>query len=148
MIFVARYSDGSCGIAQAENEEAARELLQSEEIWFDPETNRIVSLRPLSSSFVSRWFFDDHNSRELNEIDRLSGMLGERVADEVFEHEYPMIAVAHATTDREEPFFDPKADQMTPLAHNPAQLRQMNRWSENLRRRLRQAVELELQRFK
>jgi hypothetical protein len=102
MIFVARYADGSCGIAEAENEEVARKLLQSEEIYFDPENDRIVTIRPLSTPFISRWFFDDKDSEDKAEIDRLAGLLGENVVDDVIHHEYSMIEVAHETVHQEE----------------------------------------------
>ena len=147
MIFVARYADGSCGIADAENEEMARKLLRSEEMLFDPDQDRIVTVRPLSTAFVSRWFFEDKDSKEVVEIDRLAGQLGENVIDELMHHEYPMIAVAHETVDQEEPPFDPNADQHTPLVYNRPQLKQMDKWETNLRRRVRQAIDLELTRF-
>ena len=146
MIFVARYNDGSCGIADAENEEQARKLLQSEEMRFDPERDRIISLRQLSTSFASRWFFEDEDSEDLVEIDRLSGLLGLSVAEEILQHEYPMIATAHATCDQEEAFFDAKADHTTPIIYNRPQLEQMTKWERNLVRRLRQAIKLELER--
>jgi len=146
MIFVARYNDGSCGIADAENEDQARQLLQSEEMRFDPEQDRIISLRPLTTPFASRWFFEDQDSDDLVEIDRLSGLLGFNVAEEILQHEYPMIATAHATCEQEEPMFDAKADQTTPIVHNRPQLEQMTKWEQNLLCRLRQAIRLELER--
>jgi hypothetical protein len=147
MIFVARYKDGSCGIADAHNESDARTLLESEAAWFDPEDDEIVSLRPLASQLVSRWFFEGVKSKELTEIDRLSGMLSHEVADEISEHEYPMISLAHRSAEDEEPLFDPNADQITPIISNPAQLNQMKKWGDNLVNRVRQAVEIELKRF-
>ncbi len=114
MIFVARYNDGRCGIAEAENEEQERKLLQSEEMRFDPEQDQIISVRPLITPFASRWFFEDLDSDDFVEIDRLSGLLGFNVAEEILQHEYPMIATAHATCEREEPLLDVKADQTTP----------------------------------
>ncbi len=146
MIFVARYNDGSCGTAEAENEEQARKLLQSDEMRFDPEQDQIVSVRRLKASFASRWFFEDQDSEDLVEIDRLSGLLGITVAEEILQHEYPMIAAAHAACEQEEPFFDKSADQITPIVHNRPQLRQMEKWEQNLLRRLRQAIKLELER--
>lgn len=148
MIFVGRYADGSCGIAEAANEEAARKLFESDEIYFDAENDRIVSIRNLSTPFVSRWFFDQKDGQDTVEIDRLTGGLGERVVEDVLRHEYPMIVVAHETSDQEEPLFDPQADPTTPLVHNPAQLEQMDKWSTNLLRRVRQAIEIELKRFR
>jgi hypothetical protein len=147
MIFVARYKDGTCGIADAGTELDARNVLQSEAAWFDPKSDEIVSLRPLIGQFVSRWFFEGVNSNELSEIDRLSGMLSHEVAEEISEHEYPMISVAHSTAEDEEPMFDPTADQITPIVSNPAQLSQMKKWGDNLVNRVRQAVEIELKRF-
>jgi hypothetical protein len=147
MMFVARYGDGSCGIAEASDEVSARELLQSEEAFFH-EHDKIVSLRPLPRPFVSRWFFESKDSDELPEIDRLGGMLGHQVAEEIQEHEYPMILSAHSTCEQEEPLLDPKADMSDPLIYNMGQLDQMKKWEKNLKRRLRQAVELELERFK
>ncbi len=146
MIFVARYNDGRCGIAEAENEEQERKLLQSEEMRFDPEQDQIISVRPLITPFASRWFFEDLDSDDFVEIDRLSGLLGFNVAEEVLQHEYPMIATAHATCEQEEPMFDPKADQTTPIVYNRPQLEQMTKWERNLLRRLRQAIKLELER--
>jgi hypothetical protein len=83
MVFIAYYSDGSCGIAEAENEENARKLLRSEEAYFTPPEDRLVSVRRLSSPFVSRWFFDYSNSENPTEGARLCGVLGERVANEI-----------------------------------------------------------------
>ena len=103
MIFVARYKDGTCGIADASNEAEARALLQSEAALFNPDDDEIVSLRALTSPFVSRWFFEDVNSKELTEVARLSGMLSHDVADELYEHEYPMISAAHRNAEMEEP---------------------------------------------
>jgi hypothetical protein len=121
MMFVARYRDGSCGIAEASDEARARELLQSVEAYFR-EHDKIVSLRPLSCPFVSRWHFDSRDGDELPEIDRLDGMLCHRAAEEIQEHEYPMILSAHSTCELEEPLFDPKADTSTPLIYNEGQL--------------------------
>lgn len=147
MIFVARYKDGSCGIADAVNEEEARDWLESDAAWFDPKNDEIVSLRALAEPFVSRWFFEDMKSKELTEIARLSGMVSHGVAEELYENEYPMISAAYRTAENEEPMFDPKADQVTPIVSNPAQLRQMKKWGDNLLNRVRQAVEIELKRF-
>ena len=147
MIFIARYNDGTCGIAEAADEANARELLQSDGALFDPERDTIVSLRSSSRKFVSRWFFELKDSNDPIEVDRLCGMLGHDVSEEITEHEYPMIAAAHATCELEEPFFDKDADQETPIIHSPRQLEQMNRWNKNLLRRLRQAIDLEIKRF-
>jgi hypothetical protein len=87
MIFVARYSDGSCGIAEAENEEIARKLLQSAEAYFTPPQDRLISVRRLSSPFVSRWFFDYSDSENPMKVARLCGIIGERVADELLQKE-------------------------------------------------------------
>jgi|HubBroStandDraft_6_1064221.scaffolds.fasta_scaffold39025_3 hypothetical protein len=146
MIFVTRYKDGSCGIAEAADEASARVLLQSDEAFFH-EDDKIVSLRPLSHAFVSRWFFESKDSDELTEIDRLDGMLSHGVAEEIQEREYPTILAAHSSCEQEEPLFDPNADTSTPLMYNDAQLHQMEKWEANLKCRLRQAVELELGRF-
>jgi hypothetical protein len=75
-------------------------------------------------------------------------MLSHGVVEEIQEHEYPMILAAHSTCEEEEPLFDPKADMTTPLMYSEVQLDQMGKWEENLKRRLRQAVELELERSK
>ena|SRR5438552_14005007 len=99
MMFIARYNDGSCGIAEAEDETKARALLESDEADFDPEKQRIATMRPLSGRFVSRWHFERRDSDDM-EIDRLGGTLGQEVADEILEHEYPLILTAHATCDR------------------------------------------------
>jgi hypothetical protein len=120
MMFVARYRDGSCGIAEASDEASAQALLESDEAYFR-DHDKIVSLRPLSRPFVTRWYFDSRGSDELPEIDRLDGMLSHSV---------------------------PKADVSTPLIYNERQLDQMEKWEKNLKYRLRQAVELELERFK
>ncbi len=147
MIFVARYKDGTCGIADAQNETEARALLQSEAAWFNPDDDEMVSLRALTSPFVSRWFFEDVKSKELTEVARLSGMFSHDVADELYEHEYPMISAAHRNAEVEEPMFDPKADRGTPIVSNPVQLNQMKKWGDNLVNRVRQAVEIEMNRF-
>jgi hypothetical protein len=146
VIFIARYNDGTCGITEATDEANARELLQSDGALFDPERDTIISLRPSSRKFVSRWFFDLKDSNDPIEVDRLCGMLGHDLSEEITELEYPMIAAAHATCELEEPFFDQDADQETPIFHNPRQLKQMNRWNKNLLRRLRQAIDLEIKR--
>jgi hypothetical protein len=147
MMFVARYRNGDCGIVEASDEASARQLLESDEAWFD-ENDKIVSLRPLSQPFVSRWSFHSTDSDNLEEIDLLHGWLGNRVAEEIQEREYPTILAAHSTCEQEEPLFDRNSDTTTPLIYNQAQLEQMDRWEENLKRRLRQAVQLELGRFK
>jgi hypothetical protein len=147
MIFVARYADGTCGIAEAANEADGRMLLESEEAWFKPDDDEIISLRPLTCQFVSRWYFEDVKSNELCEVARLSGMVSHDVAEELYEHEYPMISTAHRTAENEQPLFDPTADQTTPIIKNPAQLKQMKKWGDNLVNRVRQAVEIELNRF-
>jgi hypothetical protein len=147
MIFVARYQDGSCGIADAATEAAARELLQSEAAWFDPHRNKIISLRPLTTPFVSRWYFEEMNSEELSEVARLSGMFSHDVAEELYEHEYPMISAAYRTAEDEEPLFNQSAEKTTPILSDPALLNQMVKWGDNLANRVRQAVEIELKRF-
>jgi len=43
--------------------------------------------------------------------------------------------------------FDPEADEVTPLVSNTAQLKQMRKWGDNLVNRVRQAVEIEMNRF-
>jgi len=110
---------------------------------FDPQQDRIISVRPLTTPFASRWFFEDQDSDDLVEIDRLSGLLGFNVAEEILKHEYPMIATAHATCKQEEPLFDAKADQTTPIVYNRPQLEQMTKWERNLLRRLRSVSERE-----
>lgn len=147
MIFVARYKDGSCGIADAANETEARDLLESDTAWFNPDDDEIVSLRPVTTPFVSRWFFEDVKSAELTEVARLSGMLSHDLAEELYEREYPMISAAHRTAQNEEPLFDPNADQTTPILKNTAQFKQMKKWGDNLVNRVRQAVEIEINRF-
>jgi hypothetical protein len=52
----------------------------------------------------------------------VSGLLGTQVAEEICEHEYPMIAAAHATCEQEEPLLDRNADQHTPILYNQPQL--------------------------
>lgn len=146
-MFVARYRNGDCGIVEASDEASARQLLESNDTWF-VDDDKIVSIRPLSQPFVSRWSFHSTDSDDLAEIDLLEGILTESVAVEIHQHEYPMIPVAHSTCEQEEPLFDQNSDKATPLMHNKAQLEQMDRWEENLKRRLRQAVQLELRRFK
>ncbi len=79
----------------------ARSLLQSDETWFNPENDKIISLRLLSSPYISRWFFEDVHSKELCEIARLSGMVSHDVAEELDQHEYPMIAAAHRAAEHE-----------------------------------------------
>lgn len=148
MIFVARYKDGSCGIAEAGNEADARKALESDLAWFKPGDDEIMSLRPVTAPFVSRWFFEDVGSKELSEVARLSGMLNESVAEEIYDHEYPMISAAHRTAEEEEPMFDPKADMVTPILSNPTQFNQMMKWGDNLIKRVRQAVEIEIKRFR
>jgi len=64
-------------------------------------------------NFVSRWFFELKDSNDPIEVDRLCGMLGHDLSEEITEHEYPKIAAAHATCELEEPFFDKDADQET-----------------------------------
>jgi len=147
MMFVARYGNGDCGIVEASDEASARQLLESNDTWF-VDNDKIVSIRPLSQPFVSRWSFHSIDSDDLEEIDLLEGILTENVANEIHQHEYPMILVAYSTCEQEEPLFDQNSDKTTPLMHNKAQLKQMDRWEENLKRRVRQAVELELRRFK
>jgi len=58
-----------------------------------------------------------------------------------------MISVAHRSAEVEEPMFDPEADEVTPLVSNTAQLKQMRKWGDNLVNRVRQAVEIEMNRF-
>lgn len=146
MIFVVRYNDGICGIMEAQTEEEARQVAQSEAMRFDPERDRVISVRQLAAPFASRWFLDGEESEEFEEIDSLSGLLGREVSEEILQHEYPMILTAHATCEQEEPMFDENADQTTPLIHNPPQLHQMTKWQGNLVRRLRQAIRLEKER--
>jgi hypothetical protein len=145
MIFVARYRDGICGIVEASDEASARQLLESNDTWV-LENDKIVSLRPLSQPFVSLWSFHSTDSDDLEEIDLLGGILTERVAEEIHQHEYPMILVAHSTCEQEESFRDRDSGKAASLLTN-AGLEQWDRWEENLKRRLRQAVQLELRRF-
>jgi hypothetical protein len=146
MMFVVRYRDGICGIVEASDEASARQLLESNDTWV-LENDKIVSLRPLSQPFVSMWAFHSTDSDDLEEIDLLNGILAERVALEIHQHEYPMIPVAHSTCEQEESFRDRNSGRAASLL-TKAGLEQWHRWEENLKRRLRQAVELELKRFK
>jgi hypothetical protein len=143
MIFIARYNDGSCGIADAIDEAKARELLLSDGAYCTDD-DRIISLRPLANAFVSRWAFNDKDSKESLEVDHLSGMLGEQLTDEIFDHEYPMISAAHATVEHEVPFFKRDIDMTEPI--DVRHVRQMGKWERNLVRRLRQAIKLEMER--
>ncbi len=59
MIFVARYKDGTCGIADAQNETEARALLQSEAAWFNPDDDELVSLR--LTLMMTNWFLCEHS---------------------------------------------------------------------------------------
>jgi hypothetical protein len=151
MMFVARYRNGDCGIVEASDEAGARQLLESNDTWF-VDNDKIVSLRPLSQPFVSRWSFHSTDSDDLEEIDLLQGILTERVAEEIHQHEYPMILVAHSTCaahstcEEEETLVDRNSGKIASLL-TEAGLEQWDRWEENLKRRLRQAVELELRRF-
>ena len=70
MIFIARYNDGTCGIAEAADEPNARGLLHSDGALFDPQRDTIVSLRSSSRKFVSRWFFELKDSNDPIEVDR------------------------------------------------------------------------------
>ena len=149
MIFVVRYSDGSCGIAEAASERGARALLRSEEVLEDID---IVSVRRLSFPFVSRWFFDHKDSEVLLEVACLSGRLGHDVTDEVLDHEYPTVATAYAISDDEEQFCPSNAQEINVILNRAeleqAQREQMERCDNNLKRRLRQAVAFELERCK
>lgn len=146
MMFVARYGNGDCGIVEASDEASARQLLESNDTWF-VDDDKIVSIRPLSQPFVSRWSFHSTDSDDLEEIDLLEGILTESVAVEIHQHEYPMIPIAHSTSEQEESFRDRNSGKAASLV-TKAGLEQWDRWEENLKRRLRQAVELELRRFK
>ena len=88
MVFVAYYSDGSCGIAEAENEEIARQLLQSEEAYFTPPEDQIIRVRQLSVPFVSRWFFEYGDSEHPMEVARLCGLLGRIIAEEILSSQF------------------------------------------------------------
>jgi hypothetical protein len=145
MMFVARYRDGSCGIVEASDEASARHLLESNDTWVH-ENDKMVSLRPLSQPFVSLWSFNSTDSDDLEEIGLLEGILTESVAEEIHQHEYPMIPVAHSTSEQEESFRDRNSGKTASLV-TKAGLEQWDRWEENLKRRLRQAVEVELRRF-
>jgi hypothetical protein len=146
MMFVARYRNGDCGIVEASDEASARQLLESNDTWF-VEDDEIVSIRPLSQPFVSRWSFHSTDSDYLEEIDLLEGIVTESIAEEIHQHEYPMIPIAHSTCEQEESFRDRNSGKAASLV-TKAGRKQWNRWEENLKRRLRQAVEVELGRFK
>jgi hypothetical protein len=88
MVFVAYYSDGSCGIAEAENEEIARKLLQSEAAYFTPPEDQIISVRQLSAAFVSRWFLEYGDSEHPMEGARLCGLLGRIIAEEILASQF------------------------------------------------------------
>ena len=79
------------------------------------------------------------------ELDRLCGTLEGSVVDEILEHEYPTIMKAH------ESLSDQFASLGNPRMRNRAEPHQSEReaideWSNDLRRRLRQAIDSELQR--
>jgi hypothetical protein len=59
-------------------------------------------------------------------------MFSHDLADELYEHEYPMISAAYRTAEHEEPMFDPVVDLLTPIVSSPAQFDQMTRWGDNL----------------
>jgi hypothetical protein len=44
---------------------------QSDEAHFDSKRDRIISLRQLSTPFISRLFFEEQDSEDLVEVDRL-----------------------------------------------------------------------------
>jgi hypothetical protein len=138
MMFVARYKNGDCLIVEASDEASARQLLESNDTWRQllddsrfVDNDKIVSLRPLSQPFVSRWCLHFPNSDDLEEL--LDGTLTERVAEEILQHEYPLVQAAYSTCEQD------VANMTT---------EQFDRWDENRQHRLRQAVELELGWFK
>lgn len=135
-MFVARYKGGDCLIVEASDEASARQLLESNDTWRQllesndtqfVDNDKIVSLRPLSQPFVSRWGLHFTGSDDLEEL--FDGTLTERVAEEILQHEYPVVFAAYSTCEQD------VADKTT---------EQWDRWEEDLKRRLRQAVELEL----
>lgn len=90
--------------------QVARQLLDSNDTWRQllddndihtrfVENDKIVSLRPLSQPFVSRWCLHFPNSDDLEEL--LDGTLTERVAEEILQHEYPMVFAAYSTCEQE-----------------------------------------------
>jgi len=132
MIYVVRYSDGSCAIVEGENEINVRDILADCEEFFNPETDKIVEVRPLSCPFVSRWYFDDKD-KDVLRPDKLSGSLAEHVTDDVFRHEYPAIFNAHEQAYQES------------LKGKPT-LEKFDRWLDN--KDVRAAVGYEINRFR
>lgn len=143
MIYVIRLKDGGCGIVDAQDERKAQEILVSSEDLFDTETDKIVSIRPLSCSFVTRWSFDRKDSQD-TASDELCGTLALHVTDEIFEHEYPTLVSAHEKSFNE---LSNTKSEIYRSSRRQGTMEVLGCWGINLRARVREAIELEAKRF-
>lgn len=142
-IYVARYSDGSCAIVQANNVDEARKVCESEDVHFVADRCRIINLRELKTPLAIRWYFDGINSSELIEVDRLTGFMSDAMEWEIFQHEYPAIADANKRSEEREPYLPKNAPPNTPIVDC---LPQMEKWRKSLIKHLRLAIKLEMKR--
>ena len=147
-LFVARLSSGMCLIGEAETEDTARrDFLRRDHPEDSGPEDTIVSVRALASNvFLSRWF------PEAGLIDpdvlpgKPFGYLIESCEEELLHNEYEIIATAHQHARQEVPLIlyqDPDAEEP-----DEGLLHHIEIWITNLTRRLRQAVELEMERYR
>ena len=145
-LFVARLSSGMCLIGEADTEESARrDFLRRDHPEDSGPEDKIVTVRKLASNvFLSRWYPE----AGLLDPDVLPGKpfgyLIESCEEELLHNEYEIIASAHQHARQEVPLI---------LYHDPDEpdeglLHHIESWITNLTRRLRQAVELEMERYR
>jgi hypothetical protein len=137
-----------CLIGEAETEESARRDFLRRDHPEDPRPeDKIVSVRRLASNvFLSRWF------PEAGLIDpdvlpgKPFGYLIESCEEELLRNEYEIIASAHHHARQEVPLILPQ--DLDTDEQDAGLLYHIETWITNLTRRLRQAVELEMERYR
>ena len=145
-LFVARLSSGMCLIGEAETEQNAwSDFLRRDHPEDLGPADKIISVRRIPDNlFLSRWYPETG----LLDPDALpgkpAGYLVETCEEDLLHNEYQIIACAHQHAREEVPLLLPE-DLHDP---DPGLFFLIEAWITNLTRRLRQAVELEMERYR
>ena len=145
-LFVARLASGMCLIGEAKSEARAwRDFLRRDHPEDPGPEDRIISVRRLPrNSFLSRWYPESGLLDPHVLPGKPSGYLIESCEEDLLHNEYQIIASAHRHAREEVPLLILHEDLD---ADEHGLLHQIEAWITNLTRRLRQAVELEMDRY-
>ena len=147
-LFAARLASGMCLIGEAETEQHVWEdfLRRDHPDDLTPD-DKIISVRRLAANaFLSRWYPETGMGDPDTVPGKPAGYLTESGEEELLQNEYTIIASAHRHAHEEVPLLLP---QNMPDEASPDDLLtyQVETWIANLTGRLRQAVELEMERY-